>query len=337
MEATTNKRLVQSGLGLATVLVTVVFSYFALRDVRYAEVWRALKQSDLIWLLPAFAMLALAIFMRAVRWQTLFAPASRPPLGAVTSALLVGYLFNNILPARAGEAARVVALNQRTNSSRAEIVGTIVVERVFDVLCVLIIFFAAAPWLPSVSWIRPAATLAVVLAVGVGVAIVLLVRYEERSLIWVMTPLSWLPFFSRGRIDAAASRLADGLVGLRRPNVALQALAWTTSSWLALALSAWLVTLAFSFDLPIAAGVLIASAIGLAMILPSAPAALGVFEGATLVALRAYDISPSPALSYALVLHALNFLPFIVAGLAVLHFHVLAFHRRARQPQVQPR
>ena len=63
---------------------------------------------------------------------------------------------------------------------------------------------------------------------------------------------------------------------------------------------------------------LVVIGIGLAMILPSSPAALGVFEGATVVVLAAYGVDKSEALSYALVLHALNVLPLLVVAAAIL-------------------
>jgi glycosyltransferase 2 family protein len=71
-------------------------------------------------------------------------------------------------------------------------------------------------------------------------------------------------------------------------------------------------------------------AVGLAMIVPSSPAAVGVFEAAVVVALRAYDVPKPEALSYALVLHALNFLPYIAAGFVVLHLHSLSLRTRAQ-------
>ena len=78
-----------------------------------------------------------------MRWRSLFAHARRPPRGPILAATMIGYLFNNIMPARAGEAARVVALDQRTETPAAEIVGTALVERAYDVLSILIIFFCA--------------------------------------------------------------------------------------------------------------------------------------------------------------------------------------------------
>jgi uncharacterized membrane protein YbhN (UPF0104 family) len=81
--------------------------------------------------------------------------------------------------------------------------------------------------------------------------------------------------------------------------------------------------LAFHLGLPFAASVLVQVAIGLGMILPSAPAAVGVFEGATLIALRAYGLPHATALPYALVYHLVNFIPFVVAGALLLHYNTL--------------
>jgi uncharacterized membrane protein YbhN (UPF0104 family) len=95
-----------------------------------------------------------------------------------------------------------------------------------------------------------------------------------------------------------------------------------------MAASFWFLTLGFDLDVPPLAGLLVVIAINLAMILPSSPAAIGVFEAATIVALTAYGISESDALSYALVLHALNFVPYVVVGSLVLHRHAAAVRRR---------
>ncbi|MDQ4029911.1 MAG: flippase-like domain-containing protein, partial [Actinomycetota bacterium] len=142
------------GLGL---VMTAIFTYVAVRDVRPGEVWDALRASEWFWLLPALAVLAFGIFLRAVRWWVLFEPERRPPLGAVVEATILGYFFNNILPLRAGEAARVVALRRRARGSWAEMGATVMLERAFDVVAVLALLFALVPWLPDVSWLRVAA------------------------------------------------------------------------------------------------------------------------------------------------------------------------------------
>jgi uncharacterized membrane protein YbhN (UPF0104 family) len=97
---------------------------------------------------------------------------------------------------------------------------------------------------------------------------------------------------------------------------------WTVASWLALAASGAALLAGFDTGLStrdvLLAGLLAVIATNLAMILPSSPGALGVFEAAVVVALGAFALDDSEALSYALVLHALNLLPYLAVGALVL-------------------
>ena len=302
------------------LVVTAVFTYYAVRNVHPDEVWEAFRASNKWWLLPSLAVLALGVFVRAIRWWALFAPETRPPLRPVVNALLVGLLFNSVLPLRVGEAARIVALNRAAASSRAETLGTVALERALDVLCLLLLLFIAVPWLPELGWLNAAIVLAAVVAGVLVAGVIALALYGERPFVAVARGLGRLPLVPGEAIERAASNVAHGLAGLRRWRLALGGLLWTSFSWVLVSISFWLVTLAFGLDVPPVAGLLVLAATGLAMILPAAPASLGVFEAATLVALAAYGVSESEALSYALVLHALNFFPYLVAGAVALRF-----------------
>jgi uncharacterized protein (TIRG00374 family) len=310
-----------------TLVVAAIFTYLAVRNVRFSDAWKAVQASNFWWLLPSLAAFVVATFMRVLRWRSLFAPGRRPPLGAVGAATMIGYLFNNIMPARAGEAARVVALTQRAGTPPAEIVGTVVVERAYDVLSILIIFFCAAPWLPPVGWFDAAAAFAGVTAALLAVAIWVLAVHGDRPLRFVLRPLARLPRLSVERVERAGVELASGLTGLRDRRVAVEAFLWSIGIWLMSALWAWFVLLAFQPHLGFAAGVLVIVAIGLAMIIPAPPAAVGVFEAAGVLALKAYGISQTDALPFAIVLHVVNFVPFILAGVLTLQ---LAARRPAR-------
>jgi uncharacterized protein (TIRG00374 family) len=316
-------------LNLLTVVVTVGFSYIALSDVNLGAMWRALRESDYWWLIPTLASFALATGLRALRWRSLFAPGRRPGRAVVANAMLVGYLYNNILPARAGEAARVLVLTQRSGTPAVEIVGTVVLERLYDVLAILIIFFAAEPWLPHVSWFGAAALAAIVLALVITAIAVVLAVYGDRPIRLLLRPLGRLPLFSGDRLERTIAELVHGLSGLRQKRVAFEAFVWTVVAWMISALSAWLLTLAFPLHLPFSCGILLVVAVGVGMILPSPPAAVGVFEGAALIGLKAYGVSHTAALPYALVLHLTNFIPFVAAG-------ALAVQHNARHPRRAP-
>jgi uncharacterized protein (TIRG00374 family) len=310
-------------LVLAGLAVSALFAYLAVRGVRLSEVGHALRESNYWWLLPALAALAFANVLRGYRWQFLFAPETRPPFRPVLSGMLIGQFFNNVLPARAGEAARIVYLNQAAGTSRAETVGTVVAERAYDVLSVLLMLFVLLPWLPHVTWVRAAAILAVALFAGMVAAFVVLTLYHARP---ARAAARWLggvlPFLPVERVERAAENLVHGLAALRRPRLVVAALFWTTASWVSLGFAAWFVMRGFDLGLSPVAGMLVMVANALAMILPSSPAAVGVFEAAVLVGLNPYSVGKTQALSYALVLHALNFFPYVAAGLVILGVRV---------------
>lgn len=331
------RRVLRAVLLIAAVVVTVSFCYVALADVRPARVWAALKESDLWWLVPATLAMVAGMAARAARWRALFTPATRPPLGAVTHALILGYFFNSILPARAGEAARVVALKRRAATSQSETLGTVVIERGYDLLAVVALFFAASPWLPDTQWGRNAALLAGALTLVLGGTAIMLAVFGERPLKLLFKPLSRLPGLSLQRVESGAVNFTRGLAGLRDARVALTASAWTLLAWLLTGLSCWFVLIAFHLDLSPMAGLLVTLAIGLAMVLPSPPGALGVLEAAAVLALQGYGVDPSLAFSTALALHAVNLVPFLIVGPLLLSLEVQRGRTRdAEPPKVAP-
>jgi glycosyltransferase 2 family protein len=312
--ARVRERMSGAALSWTGLGISALFAYLAVRHVDFQSVWRGLRASNYWWLVPAFAMLAAAIWLKATRWRYMFARDTRPAERPVVAALLIGYFFNSVLPARAGEAARVLALNRRAGTSVAEASATVVLERAYDILCLLLLLFVALPWLPSISWLHAAAALGIIVAAGLAASIVMLAVWGIRPIHFALRPLRRLPFLAGDRIEHIGDRIGEGLAAARQPRLVAAALALTTIGWLALALSAWFVMDGFHLGLPFAAALLVVVATNIAQILPSSPAAVGVFEAATLVALKPYHVSDSRALSYALVLHALNFLPYIVAG-----------------------
>lgn len=307
--------------------VSAAFAYLAVRGVQWADVWTGLKGSNYWWLIPSLALLAAGVFLRAVRWRYLFLAETRPPLRPVLDATIIGQFFNNVLPARAGEAARIVALSQSSRTSRAEAAATVITERAYDVLGILVLLFVLLPWLPKVTWVHAAAILAAVLAAVLVAAAVALVVFGDQPIRAMLRPLTRLPFVDVEWTERAAANLHRGSASLHRLHLGALAFALTIASWALFGLSSWMLMLGFDLHLSLLAGELVIVALGLSAILPASPAGVGVFEAATLVALSAYDVPKADALSYALVLHAIFFLPFIASGAVVLHFHARLLRR----------
>jgi glycosyltransferase 2 family protein len=317
------------------IAVSFVFAYLAVRDIDTAALAEGLRRTNVWMLVPAGLVLAVSIYLRAVRWQILFSPAYRPSTRVVTSAVLIGYLFNTILPARAGEAARVVILKQRTGTPRFETVGTVGAERALDVLVLLALFFASAPFIPRTDWVGRALLLGAAGFVALSVLVVAFAVYGRRPARLLLRPLTLLPGISQERTRAGATNLVRGFSLFRRPGIAVRATVLTAISWLLIAFSSWLVMRGFDLGLGFEAGLLVVIATNLSMILPSGPAGVGVFEAATIVALAPFGVDRTLALSYGIVLHVMNALPLIPAGYIALHYHAAAVRDRTNLPDEQ--
>jgi uncharacterized protein (TIRG00374 family) len=309
------------------LVVSGLFAYLAVRNVRADAVWIALREADYLLLLPAIGALAAAVVMRAVRWRVLFEPASRPPLGEALWALLIGCFFNSILPARAGELVRVFALHRRTGVSRAEILTTVVVERAYDVFSLFLLLLAAAPFLPHITGLRAVGEVAAASALLVAVVAVALAAFGERLARALLRPFARLPGVTVQKMELAATNVVSGLSALRRGRMAFGAFAATVFSWVLLVASTWFVFAAFHLGLGFAPAVLVVVATNLALTLPTSPAGLGVFEAAAMAALLVCGVDRAQALSCALVLHALNFFPYLAVGPLLVHDELRIWRR----------
>ena len=307
----------------AGIALSGVFAWLAVRHVDFAQVSRAFREASYWPVLPALVALACGTGVRALRWQALFEPARRPTVAAIVRGMLIGLLFNAILPARSGEAARVLALWREEGISRVESLATVIAERVSDVLVLLLLLLVASPFLPPVSWLGAAAVLAGALAAAIVVAVVALVRWRERPLVFVLRPLVG----DEPARDGAAS-LVRGLAVFRHPGAAGRVLALTAASWLLFSCSSWLLLRSLHLDLGFGAALLATIATTLILVIPAAPGGVGQFEAAAIVALSAYGIDRSRALSYGVVLHCVNLIPYVVAGYVALQRHASLVRRR---------
>ena len=305
-------------LVVAASALTLLLVVLAVRTLDLGQVRVALAEMEAVWLLPSLAALVVAFLLRALRWRALFEEGSKPALQELARAQGIGLFFNNVLPFRAGEAARLVVLHQRTGASRLQTLGTIVVERVYDLIALLGLLALALPWLPPAPWLRTLALLGGVIALATLVASITLVIFGNRALRVILWPLGRLRIVSDSFRERAEMGLVAGVAGFRKLRPAVEGMSLTVASWLAFWVCYWTLGVGFGFEVSASAALvaLVASGVGLA--LPSGPAAVGVFEAAVVVALLPYGIEAEEALSYALVVHVVNFAPYIACGLLLV-------------------
>jgi uncharacterized protein (TIRG00374 family) len=289
--------------------------YLTTREISVDAVRESLASVRWALLVPSLLLIYLALLLRAVRWRLLFRDPHRVGLGPAVASVNIGLMFNNILPARAGEIPRVLALRRSTGVSAVEAASTIVVERILDVFVLGLLGVALAPWLPDETWIRLLVALCVAIVVFLPLLAlgIVLMRTRLPSLLVRLTGA--VPRVSDARAQQAVASLASGATIFRRPRRLLAALLLGAGAWAAGGLAIWVLMPAFDLPSDTLAPWLVLLANALAVTVPSSPGTVGVYEASVQYSLVAFGADPSVALSYAIVLHALNFLPVVLTGL----------------------
>ncbi len=297
------------------LLISAVCLYFAFQGIRLDQVADALREINPIWLVPAFLAFAISYAGRVFRWQLLFAP-QRVRIWNVFHSLNIGYFLSNILPARLGDIIRAYLIGELEGVSKARALSTVVVERLSDGLNVVLLLAITAPFVNTIPSEATPAAMGVGLAGVAGIAILLMLTFQkERGMALLRRLTAPIPFLRNEKLWGALEALIDGFAVLRSPRALLGVESWSLEAWILGGMMFWFVMLAMGLNLPIPAAFLVMTITSLAVVIPSSPGYIGVFEAATTVVLvTAFGVDQTHALSYALVMHAFNYLWLIVLG-----------------------
>ncbi len=306
-------------VGLAVALMAWVF-----RSSDLASVWGEIESARADLIVASVAGIALAYVVRVKRWLVLLAPLGPVGVGSATRATVIGFATSTIVP-RLGEVVRPYLLARREQLSMSAALATIVVERLLDMLAVILLFglFLAAfsSQLPSTDEQVLGALKAGGLAVAVGGgAMLALVCAAARRPEWVVSLAALVERLAPHGPGATASRFitrfSAGLGAARDPGRLLQAVLWSLVMWALVGATAWWGCLAFGIALPPSSGLLLMALMALGVAVPT-PAGVGGFHAAVQVGLTAfYEVPVDTAVGAALVLHAATFAPVTVVGLA---------------------
>jgi uncharacterized protein (TIRG00374 family) len=315
-------------IGLAVSLALIALF---LHGTNFREIGDAFANANYLLAFLSLPVYFLAAWFRTLRWRYLLRPMKTVSMARLYPIVIIGFMANNLIPARVGELVRAYILREKEGVSMSAGLGTIVVDRVFDGLTLLLFLILAGVFATVSPEVR---TLAIVMAAGFGVGVVImyvLVTSESRSRRAVDVVMRLTPGRAKGRVQGLADSFLEGLQSLRSPTAMVGA--WVTSvvSWLLEATMYYMVGEAFGLGLGFHVYLLVAAAANLAITLPT-PGGVGPFELGTRWALAPFDVATNTVRAYAIVLHALLLFPVIVLGFVFLWTINLSLGEMLRRP-----
>ena len=316
------------GAWLIGLAVTVVLLAWALHGVDPGAVLNHLRRADPLLFFVAIALATATFPLRTIRWRVILRDAggARFPLQPLWHATAVGFMANNLLPARAGEVARAYLARRQLPVRFTTALASIGVERVFDglMMVALLVVAIAAPSFPRDATIAGTSLSRVATAGAAlfGAALVL-------ALLIVHRPAPWRARFARllhrllparhaDRLLHFADGLVAGLAVLKSPGRFVTVVGWSLLLWAINALSFAVCFRAFGLPVPWVGAFLLQGLIGFGVALPSSPGFFGPFEAVTRATLALYGIGADRAVSYAVAYHIGGFIPITLLGLRSL-------------------
>lgn len=305
--------------------ISIFFLYMLFRKIDFDKLLTALREMDYRYLLLSILFTFVSYFFRAVRWRYLLLPMKKVGMNSLFSATIIGYMANNILPARLGEFVRAYALGEKEKLDKSSVFATLVLDRLFDgftvILILLITFFTVK--LPSgMEKVQQGLVLGgyVTLAfyITVIVFLVLLKKQTMRTLRFTAMILKPFPARVGEKLIPVLGSFIEGLRLSSRSSDILILFVSSAVIWAFAVLALDMVLISFGIILPVTASMFIMVFLVFAVMVPASPGYVGTYHAACVYGLMAFNVQMEKALSIALMVHGVNFFPVILAGMMFL-------------------
>ena len=304
------------------VALSALFLYLALRGLKLDEFWRDLQQANLLWLIPGIVVYFISVAVRAWRWAYMLRPMKQLSVGQMYPIVVIGYMGNNIYPARIGEIVRAYVLQRNEGVPIASSLATVFMERLIDGIVMVGFVLFALPSVPSLNdTVRSIITFtSIVFIIGAAVFFVMALapRQTERIVTAIINRI--VPSRFRAPLINFVEKFVAGAQCLRRPADLLVLLLSTVVIWLMETVKYWLIWHGFAAnpgfrELPFVDFMLFNGVANLSTVIPSGPGFVGTYEAAGVAVFSTIGIEQSLALAYVIVMHIALWLPVTLLGL----------------------
>jgi hypothetical protein len=315
------------------VVISLICLGLALAGIEWSRVGVALQRADWRYLLPAGAALLGYLMARSARWRVLL--GSQVSFGTAFSVTNIGYLVSNVLPFRLGDPARAVAIGLGGDVKISSALSTVVIERVLDMLTVVVLLAVTVPFVGNAGWTREAGILGAGLGVAAMALMILLALRPGWARRWLGRLLRRASWLDRERWLAWFEGLLEGFGALRSVERSVALIAWSIVTWGLTVLNYLAVLRAFVDRPSLVQASFLTCATALGMALPSSPGAMGVFHSVARYALQLpFGVTAETAVVIAFASHAYQYVVMCVLGLIGLVQRNLSFAQLRSEARV---
>ncbi len=301
------------------LLISVVLLYLAFRKVDFGELVQTLQQVSLAFVLAAVVVDVARLFLPALRWRLLLLHVAEIEVDTLWHAVAIGFAVNNVLPLRAGEFARAYVLGKSEKLSKTAVFGTIIVERMFDGISLLALALVSVLTFPLPTVLKHYLFIAGIVLLAIAISVIVVAFSTERTHRLAELLARWLPARLASHVRYKVPALLEGFQCLRRPVVLVKVVGWSLLMWFMEGSVFFLVAQSLHLPFNYFGALLCAVITNLGISIPSSPGFVGPFEFFSMSCAVQLGATHAQGASYALLLHAVIFLPITLIGLYYLN------------------
>lgn len=297
---------------LPGVVISAIAIYAVMRFSHMQDIREALKSVKLTFILIMLVFSVLSLVVRAIAWRTIL--GKQVSLSAAFFGVSEGYFLNNLFPLRLGELGRALSVGRSSGLGILHVLSTIIIERAFDIVYAAGIVLLTLPLVVGADWIKPIALIAFGVVLLGLLVLYLIANNREKFQVWIGRRKFRSRFITE-RLLPQVSKVIDGMSALVKPSQFLLSVFWIGMTWVVWMVMYYFTVTQLAVNPPLWWGLFIAGLLALGVAVPSAPAALGVYEGSLVGALAILGVSTGRALAYAVILHVIQITVTAVFGL----------------------
>ncbi len=295
--------------------------YLAFRGVSFSQLGEVIARANPWLVILGLGIVLLNVSALALRWWLmLLREWQTDEYISLLGGVYLGQMFNILLPARLGELARIYFVSERMETAKSGLLGSLVLEKVIDVITfgLALLLLITAISLPA--WVSEPGQTLIALSLISLIAVIALVLWGRRLLIWVTPLLKRLPSSWGERVSGILERALTGFDSMRDWKRQLPIWLLSIFSLILSALTNYAILRAVQIQAPFTAALFVLIVLQVGSAPPSAPGKLGVFHYLAVLALSAFSVEKDLALAYSVLLYVVALLPKVIIGVGVAVF-----------------
>ncbi|MFQ5674252.1 MAG: lysylphosphatidylglycerol synthase transmembrane domain-containing protein [bacterium] len=322
------------------IVVSVIFLYLTFRQVQVDELMFAFKAGEHLWIIPAFILMLVSHWIRALRWRFIIEPLKSIKTPPLFSALMIGYATNNVFPLRMGEFLRAYAIGKSQKVSKSSAFATVVMERfVLDLTALLLILGIALAFspiqLPYKETVEKGGYVVLTIVIMMTAASIFLSTKTQSTLAFIKR---FLPARIYHLVETTLVSFVKGCLVFKKSEHYLNIFISTCIIWLLYIASLYLTFQIFGFQTDYSFtlwhSIVVLVIVTFAIMLPSSPGALGTYHFLCTEVVKYYGVSSEQGAAFALISHAMNIIPFTIIGLVYFWKENLHFSDAVREKEL---